>query len=67
MNVVYMLDDKLHIVGFPNDDLSNAAQSVPLGVPYKIVDRSEFPEDDSQRNNWFVEIDTPDGYGEGML
>ena len=52
----------------PTGELSiedTAAQCVPDGVPYKIVDVSEIPSDWSFRNAWETDFSNPDGYGIG--
>lgn len=42
-----------------------AQKDVPAGVPYKIVDVADIPEDRTFRNAWEAQIDEPDGYGIG--
>jgi len=42
-----------------------ARKDVPAGVPYKIVDVADIPEDRTFRNAWEVEITEPDGVGIG--
>lgn len=43
-----------------------ARKDVPAGVPYKIIDVADIPEDRTFRNAWECVIDTPDGYGIGQ-
>ena len=41
-----------------------AKKDVPHGLPYKIIDASDIPEDRSQRNLWAVDdADLTDGVG----
>ena len=41
-----------------------AKKDVPHGLPYKIIDASDIPEDRSQRNSWTVDdADLTDGAG----
>ena len=42
-----------------------ARKDVPAGVPYKIIDITDIPEDRTFRNAWECVIDEPDGYGIG--
>lgn len=42
-----------------------ARKDVPAGVPYKIVDVADIPEDRTFRGAWEVEITEPDGTGIG--
>lgn len=56
------------IIPAPNSGLTIeqiAAKDVPAGLPYKIVDVSDIPDDRSQRNLWEVdEADLADGVGQ---
>jgi hypothetical protein len=45
------------------DDI--AKKDVPAGVPYKIVDATEIPEDRTFRGAWEANITEPDGVGLG--
>jgi hypothetical protein len=45
------------------DDI--AKKDVPAGVPYKIVDVADIPEDRTFRGAWEAEITEPDGVGLG--
>jgi hypothetical protein len=45
------------------DDI--AKKDVPAGVPYKIVDASDIPEDRTFRGAWEANITEPDGVGLG--
>ena len=41
-----------------------AKKDVPAGLPYKIVDAAEIPQDRSERNAWTVDdADLTDGFG----
>lgn len=42
-----------------------ARKDVPAGVPYKIIDASEIPQDRTFRNAWEADFSNPDGYGIG--
>jgi hypothetical protein len=41
-----------------------AKQTVPVGVPYRIIDTSELPADPQYRDAWAADFSEPDGYGE---
>ena len=45
------------------DDI--AKKDVPAGVPYKIVDATDIPEDRTFRAAWEANITEPDGVGLG--
>jgi len=42
-----------------------ARKDVPAGVPYKIVNDADLPEDQTFRDAWEVDITNPDGVGIG--
>lgn len=42
-----------------------ARKDVPAGVPYRIIDAADIPEDRTFRNAWTANFDQPDGYGIG--
>lgn len=42
-----------------------ALKDVPSGTPYKIINRSDLPEDRTFRNAWEADFSSPDGYGIG--
>ena len=42
-----------------------AIKDVPSGVPYKIIDASDIPEDRTFRDAWESDFSNPDGYGIG--
>jgi hypothetical protein len=42
-----------------------ATKDVPEGVPYKIVEGDELPEDHTFFNAWEADFSNPDGYGIG--
>lgn len=41
-----------------------ARKDVPKGVPYKIVNREDIPQDRTFRDAWEMGEFTPDGYGD---
>lgn len=41
-----------------------AAAAVPSGVPYLIVDETDFPETREYRDAWSADFSQPDGYGQ---
>lgn len=43
-----------------------ARKDVPAGIPYRIVDESDIPEDRSERDLWTADFSNPDGHGEGQ-
>lgn len=42
-----------------------ARKDVPAGVPYKIVDMADIPEDRTFRDAWEADFSNPDGVGIG--
>jgi hypothetical protein len=42
-----------------------ARKDVPAGVPYKIVDVADIPEDRTFRDAWEADMSNPDGVGIG--
>ena len=40
-----------------------AVKDTPFGVPYRIVDATEYPTDRSQRHLWTADFSNRDGYG----
>ena len=42
-----------------------AKRDLPLGVPYKIISRSELPEDENFIDSWEADFSSPDGYAIG--
>ena len=42
-----------------------ARKDVPAGVPFLIVEASEFPQDDEFFEAWEADFSNPDGYGIG--
>lgn len=42
-----------------------ARKDVPAGVPYKIVEASDLPEDHTFFNAWEADFSNPDGHGIG--
>ena len=67
--IIFMNDDGGVSVIVPNPDCGLAveeiaANDVPTGKPYKIVDVSEIPIDRSKREAWVVSVDIlTDGVG----
>ena len=44
-----------------------AKATLPVGVPYLLVDSSEIPEDPTYRDAWTADFSSPDGYGEAAI
>ena len=42
-----------------------ARKDVPVGVPYKIINHTDLPEDQTFFNAWEADFSNPDGYGIG--
>ena len=42
-----------------------ARKDVPAGVPYKIVNSEDLPQDHTFFNAWEADFSNPDGYGIG--
>lgn len=42
-----------------------ALKDVPAGTPYKIINRSDIPEDRTFRNAWEADFKDADGFGIG--
>jgi hypothetical protein len=42
-----------------------ARKDVPEGVPYRIVEDADIPEDRTYRDLWTADFTNPDGYGIG--
>jgi len=42
-----------------------ARKDVPAGVPYKIVDSEDLPQDHTFFNAWEADFSSPDGHGIG--
>jgi hypothetical protein len=67
--IIYPTDDGVAIIiptpecGLTIDDI--AKKDVPAGVPYKIVDATDIPEDRTFRGAWEADITEPDGIGLG--
>lgn len=40
-----------------------AANGVPAGIAYRIIERADLPEDGPDRHRWTADFSTPDGYG----
>ena len=58
------------IVPTPDCELSIqeiARKDVPAGLPYKIIEDADIPEDRTFRNAWECVIESPDGYGIGQI
>jgi len=49
--------------GLPIEDVAN--KDVPAGVPYKIVDTADLPEDRTFLDAWEADFSNPDGYAIG--
>ena len=67
--IIYKEDDGQLAVVSPNPDCGLtieeiAQKDVPKGKPYRIIDASELPTDNRQRNAWTVDdADLTDGVG----
>ncbi len=42
-----------------------AQKDTPAGVPYRIINASDIPEDRTKREAWEADFSSPDGYGMG--
>jgi hypothetical protein len=65
--IIYPNDSGISIL-IPTGELSIeevARKDVPAGVPYKIVDVADIPEDRTFRNAWEADMSNPDGVGIG--
>ena len=68
MKVIYPLPNGSIAVIHPTGELAIgqvAIKDVPAGVPYKIIDDSDIPEDRSLRDAWTADFSAPDGHGIG--
>jgi hypothetical protein len=68
--IIFSADDGVVAVIIPADECGLtiddiAKKDVPAGVPYKIVDASDIPEDRTFRGAWEADITEPDGVGLG--
>jgi hypothetical protein len=70
--IVYQIEDNGVAIVTPTEDALNllgineiARKDVPSGVPYRIIDSSDIPEDRVFRNAWEIDMTTPDGFGIG--
>jgi len=65
--IIYKTDSGIAVI-IPTGEMSveeTAKKDVPTGLPYKIVDVSEIPEDRTFRNAWDIdEAELTDGVGE---
>lgn len=67
--VIFPTDDGGVVVLIPANGWAVAdvaRKDVPAGIPYRIVDESDIPEDRSDRDLWTADFSSPDGYGEGQ-
>jgi len=66
--IIYKTEEGGIAVIVPTGELSveeTAKKDVPTGLPYKIVDVSEIPDDRTFRNAWDIdEAELTDGVGE---
>ena len=63
--IVYQIDGNVVIL-YPSNFLpleEIARKDVPTGIPFKILDLSDLPQNDVFREAWVLEISVPDGYG----
>lgn len=66
--IIYPMENGGVAILIPTGELSIeevARKDVPAGVPYKVVDVSDIPEDRTFRNAWEAEFSNPDGHGIG--
>ncbi|AMS43186.1 MULTISPECIES: hypothetical protein [Aminobacter] len=49
--------------GIPIEEI--ARKDVPAGVPYRIINVTDLPEDRSERELWSADFAKPDGHGIG--
>ena len=67
--IIYNTKNGLAIITPTDESIANhtieeiAKKDVPDGIPYKIIDSSEVPEDRTFRDAWEYNIVIPDGYG----
>lgn len=67
--IIYTIDNNVFVIipsescGLTIEEI--AQKDVPAGVPYKIVDVTDIPEDRTFRSAWEAQIDNPDGVGIG--
>lgn len=66
--IIYPNGDGVSVVvpGKGWDVAEVARKDVPAGIPYRIVDESDIPEDRSERDLWTADFSNPDGHGEGQ-
>jgi hypothetical protein len=65
--IIYQTQDGVSIL-IPSNELAIeevARKDVPAGVPYKIVDVSDIPDDRTFRNAWEADMSNPNGVGIG--
>jgi hypothetical protein len=66
--IIYQNNDGGVSILIPTGELAIeevAKKDVPAGVPYKIVDATDIPEDRTFRGAWEANITEPDGVGLG--
>lgn len=66
--IIYPMDNGGVAILIPTGEIpieEVVRKDVPAGVPYKIVDVSDIPEDRTFRNAWEAEFSNPDGHGIG--
>ena len=42
-----------------------ARKDVPAGIPFRIIDAADIPQDRTYREAWTADFSAPDGYGIG--
>lgn len=66
--IIYPTQDGGVAIIIPSSELSIeevARKDVPVGVPYKIIDTADVPDDRTFRNAWEADMTSPHGTGIG--
>ena len=68
MNIIcYQNENSLSLIvpAIQTMDMNNLAKNtVPYGIPYKILQDSDIPQDRQFRNAWSLDFSNPDGFGD---
>lgn len=65
--IVFKFNESLCIV-YPSGALSvqdTALKDVPNGIPFKIINTDQLPQDRTFRDAWDMDMSNPDGVGQG--
>jgi hypothetical protein len=76
--MLYFLVINMNIICYPNENILSliiptikvvnidnlAKNTVPYGVPYKIIQNSDIPQDRQFRDAWSLDFSNPDGFGD---